>query len=448
MTDTSVMVDIPAVVLTAVIDTVRSLNETNPTSGTLITAMTEAVDRWVCDLATEHHFSRRFTINTPTEPFAAAFAEIIAAVRYLQSAGNRTITVAAAFEEALTEWLIDINDDRGTIPSAPASVLPSTTALPRAEPALIEPPPASPPVQPGPAAPPPTTGICFESPSAHVDAGRLRSPAPTRKGDAYGATPQAAQVVMMPRVVVPTPKFVLSVFASPVPVVVPALNEPSKVDRAGWVVAFVLEAAAGARHTTNLAEMIGVTAKTVDNNTGANNPLIEKIDGVVSLVEAAMSDYQLMASLAHVVESDETDTDSAEAAFQQLISEFAKVQGRAYGGTPAKVWAWVDEFPGEGAASARSLATASVLHSIGIVGAAWRRRTPVASAQRMVRAMLGAIRALEVQEPWEALAGVACVATFAPAESLGLVNTALTHRFARGEVAPGWLVDLVQGVEQ
>lgn len=391
------------------IDTVRSLSETDQTSCTLITAITEAVDRWVCDLATEHHFSRRFTVNTPTEPFAAAFAELIAAVRYLQSAGNRTVTVADVFEEALTHWLIDVNVDQAT---------PSTQAgdtRPVEEPAR---------------------GPVVVSRTGHLGIGTTGSPSRTAHG------------VVIPQFVVPAPKFVLSVFASPAPAVMPALTGQSKVDRAGWVAAFILEAAAGARHTTNLAEMIGVTPKTVDNNTGANNPLIEKVDGVVSLVETVMSDYQLMASLAHVVQSDETDTESAEAAFQQLISEFSKVRGRAYGGTPAKVWAWVDEFPGEGAASSRNLATASVLHSIGIVGAAWHRRRPVASPQRMVDAMLGAIRALEVQEPWEAFCGVANVAKFAPAESLGLVNTALTHRFARGEVAPGWLVDLVQGAEQ
>lgn len=103
------MLDACLAVVADLVDAVNYRNDNNDQT-TLTDAIVEAIDQWVCEIANEHHHSEPFTTSRPREPFAAAWNELIAAVAYLQHAGDMTITLAGAFQQAVCEWVDGLSE--------------------------------------------------------------------------------------------------------------------------------------------------------------------------------------------------------------------------------------------------------------------------------------------------------------------------------------------------
>lgn len=353
VTDTSAMVDIPAAVLAAVIDAVRALDETDPTSRTLITALTEAVDRWVCDSATEHHFSQRFTINTPTEPFAAAVAELIAAVQYLQSAGDDSITVAETFEEALTTWLIDVNANRRTAPPTPAR---NETTIARPDHlgnARLT------------SSPAPAVGQAVVATNVDVVEASDRGVVRQRGLDGGSVKHGGVPVWWRPRVL-------LRVFGE-------IVIEPPGVPVPSMAVPFIVAAAERPMAARDVAVIAGYKPSTLSNAfVGGRDGVLQRVDGELILADDVWTDYgwieRCVATAATA--TDRQRGDEAASWLRTAFDAAARVTSRAFAGRPAgrtgnaEYWMWVNEFPADVNAKdhAEQVLVASVLWMVAV----WR----------------------------------------------------------------------------
>ncbi len=98
------MLDACLAVVSELVDAVNYRND-NGDPATLTGVIIDAIDQWVCEVATEHHHSEPFSDRREREPFAAAWTELINAVGYLRHAGDTSITVATAFQQAVSDWV-------------------------------------------------------------------------------------------------------------------------------------------------------------------------------------------------------------------------------------------------------------------------------------------------------------------------------------------------------